>query len=243
MSEWWTESFGSTYRAIDEHEMTPEEVETIMSLLELPAGARLLDLCCGYGRHAIPLAERGFQVVGVDISKEMLETAMANLPEGKRLDVSFVEADMRDLPFEPEFDAAMNLFTSFGYFENEMDDFGVLEQVAKSLKTGGRFLIDVVNRDSLLAGFAPRRWQKQGDIYVLEENFFDLERSRIYTKAIVLVGGREEELNWSVRLYTAAELSLMLRGAGMYVIDMVGDWDESAYTRDSSRMIIVAEKV
>lgn len=241
MSEWWRESFGPAYLRMDIHNSSEEEVETILSLLELEPGARILDLCCGYGRHSIPLAERGFSVVGLDASPVMLEKAAQNA-RSKGVEVDWVLGDMRSIPFDSEFDAVINLFTSFGYFDFETDDFAVLEEIEKVLKPEGRFLIDIVNRDSLLAGFAPRRWEKRGNTYVLEENSFNLLTSRVETRAILLTDAREEELFWSVRLYTAAELFFFMRGAGLEVIDVVGDWDESEYTRESTRLIAVAEK-
>ncbi|MCL5291451.1 MAG: class I SAM-dependent methyltransferase [Actinobacteria bacterium] len=133
---WWRESFGRTYMKIDVHETTAEEVETIIALLEIEPGAKILDLCCGYGRHAVLLAKKGYSVTGVDVSDLMLEAARTKA-RSERADIECVAADMRKLPFETKFDAVINLFTSFGYFDAETEDFTVLEEVARVLKKGG----------------------------------------------------------------------------------------------------------
>src|SRR5436309_6714365 len=124
MSEapWYQTFFGEDYLRIYGPFLSPErteqEVEGIVKLLTLPPGSRILDLCCGHGRHAIPLAQRGYQVTGQDLSDYFLQRAReAAAVQG--VQVQWVHHDMRGIPFENEFDAVINIFTAFGYLESE----------------------------------------------------------------------------------------------------------------------------
>src|SRR5207237_6807952 len=113
----------------------------VVSALELAPGARVLDLACGHGRHSARLARRGFDVTGLDVSASSLELARETEPAAE-----YVEGDMRELPFEDaSFDAAINLFTAFGYFDDEAADQRVLHEVARVLRSGASFLLDTVH--------------------------------------------------------------------------------------------------
>jgi 2-polyprenyl-3-methyl-5-hydroxy-6-metoxy-1,4-benzoquinol methylase len=147
--EWWKEYFDEPYaKAILEsfEERASGEVDFIEDVLSLPGNAKILDLCCGLGRHSIELAKRGYKVTGVDVTGDYLETAR-NKTKKREVKIDFIESDMRDISFNKKFDAVINMFTSFGFFEEENDNFKVLKNVSNALKPGGKFLIDVINRD------------------------------------------------------------------------------------------------
>src|SRR5437016_4273852 len=99
-------------------ERTAQEVEQILQRLDLPPGSAVLDLCCGYGRHTIPLAQHGYRMTGQDLSDVLLQQARTDA-EARGVHVQWVQSDMRRVPFEKEFDAVINIWTSFGYLENE----------------------------------------------------------------------------------------------------------------------------
>jgi len=126
-------------------EDAPAEVEQVVSLLGIEPGAHVLDLCCGVGRHSLELARRGFQVTGVDRTRPYLDRA-ARQAEAEGLKVEFVQSDMRDFCRPDAFDAVVNLFTSFGYFEDPEDDCQVALNMYRSLKSGGVFLIDMMGK-------------------------------------------------------------------------------------------------
>jgi len=247
MAQWYREFFDDLYLRVYQPLEAPEkvrrEVDFIVKALNLPAGAKVLDLCCGQGRHSLELARRGFQVVGVDLSEALLYAARKRA-ESEGLTVTFLQCDMREIDFKDEFDAVINMFTSFGYLESEAEDEKVLGKVAQALKSGGKFLLDVVNRDRLVRDFQGREWHAADEGWlVLEERTFDHLSGRMETRWICVArdGVRYERLS-SVRLYTASELRTMLERAGLEVTNLFGDYDGSPYSWDSQRLIIVACK-
>jgi len=247
MAQWYREFFDDlylrVYQPLEAPEQVRREVDFIVKALDLPAGAKVLDLCCGQGRHSLELARRGFQVVGVDLSEALLYAARKRA-ESEGLSVTFLRCDMREIDFADEFDAVINMFTSFGYLESEAEDEKVLGKVAQALKSGGKFLLDVVNRDRLVRDFQAREWHAADEGWlVLEERTFDHLSGRMETRWVCVArdGVRYERLS-SVRLYTASELRTMLERAGLKVTNLFGDYDGSPYSWDSQRLIVVACK-
>jgi SAM-dependent methyltransferase len=162
------------------------EVETLLKSLkgERYKPERLLDMNCGVGRHTIALAKRGIEVLGTDISPQYLEIADKKAKEtGVANRVSFKVADMRRiftlLKAEKPFDGIINLWTSFGFYDDETND-DILRQCLKLVKPGGFFAMDIINRDWLVRYLQPRGFQRIGDILVLEDRKFNMNDSRMY---------------------------------------------------------------
>jgi ubiquinone/menaquinone biosynthesis C-methylase UbiE len=147
---WYQELFGDLYlRAWVPYvtsQRTLREVDGIVALLNLPSGARILDLACGAGRIAVPLAQRGYVMTGLDLSSGLLEHAKEEAAKAG-VEVRWIHSDMRAIPFQDESDAVINIFTSFGYLETEAEDAEVLRAVHTALKPGGTLLLEFVNRD------------------------------------------------------------------------------------------------
>ena len=129
-------------------ERTDHETQFAIRTLSLKPGHCVLDLCCGQGRHSIALANTGVNVTGVDLSEEMLAIARET-SQHMSTPPDFIQADMRNLPqtLNGKFDAAINMFSSFGYLETESDDQAVLHQIANALKPGGQMMMDLLNRE------------------------------------------------------------------------------------------------
>ncbi|MGD2205311.1 MAG: methyltransferase domain-containing protein [Anaerolineae bacterium] len=242
---WWDTYFGELYMRIFEAVLTPshtaQEVAWIMAALDPPPGAQILDLCCGHGRHAVPMAQAGYQVTGLDRSTYLLERAR-QAADKLGTKVHWVRGDMRHLPWRGRFDACINMFTSFGYFEDEAANQQVLNQVCAALRPGGMFLLDVSNRDYYLLRLWPRSWRQYGEAVILEETEFDALTCRFTMSFTWLEGGQAERLTHSVRYYTAPELEGMLRAAGLTLTAIFGNFDGSRFGLQSKRMIIVAQK-
>jgi ubiquinone/menaquinone biosynthesis C-methylase UbiE len=153
--EWWENFFDDVWLeggfgpAGDEAPV--EEIDYLWRQLKLRPGSRLADICCGVGRHSIPLARRGAEVTGVDFCQKYVELARKR---AERLSVTFVRADMRETGLEAgAFDAVVNLWTSFGYFADEDDDERALAEWSRLLRPGGRLAMSLVSRDGLMAHF------------------------------------------------------------------------------------------
>ena len=244
--EWFTRFFDTAYVAQLREEKSPAdtraEVDFLLRRLHLPRGARILDVPCGYGRHAAALARRGFRVVGVDLSRAMIAEGRRRFTEGPRLRLQ--RADMRRLAYREEFDAVVNLYTSFGYF-TPAENQAVLRRMARALKPGGRLLID--HRDPVYDATLPRRlWYRAGQRrFILEDRRFDRRTGIVSTTQLVLTAGRR----WAVqRRFRIQEFSLtrwrrMLRRAQLRLLDTYAGYDGRRYRPGATgRLIIVAER-
>ncbi len=245
---WYKTYFGEDYLRHIEPVLTPErtksEVDGIVSLLALPQGGSILDLCCGHGRHSIPLAQRGYQVTGQDLSEVFLRVAEKEA-EAKGVHVNWVHSDMRHIPFENAFDAVINIFTAFGYLEDQGEDQKVLEQIYKALKQGGYFLIETLHREGLMRLFTPHMIRHYPDgLIVLEERNFDLLSSRVDVKlTMIYPDGKRKEYGHKTRVYTLTEFAQMLNRAGLQVKGYFGGLDKQELTIDSFRLVVLAQKV
>ncbi len=243
---WYVSFFAEDYLRIYSPflpaEKTKRDVEDIIRLLNVPVESTILDLCCGYGRHAIPLARRGYRMTGQDLSAIFLLRAQAEA-ETQGVQARWVQGDMRVLPYEEEFDAAINIFTSFGYLENEEEDQRVLQQVHKALKPGGLFLLETVYQPRVVRAFSPHGIIRYDDgLIVLEERRIDLLASRNEVRISMLYpNGERAEHAQSIRIYTLTELARMLTAVGLHVQAYYGDLDGSSLTMDS-RLVIISKK-
>jgi len=244
---WYKEFFGrhylETYGPVLTTERTIREADFIESTLALPQGARILDLCCGHGRHLVELADRGYRMCGLDLNQHFLDIAR---PEADRrgLEIRLELSDMRDIPFVDEFDAVINMFTSFGYLESDDEDRKVLDAVARALKPGGLFLIELMHRDCLARIFQPRGWHEtETGAKVLEEQSFDPLTGRNQARHVIIYpDGTVREAHHSVRIYTLTELARMLTAAGLQVEATYGGTDGTPFTLESRRLTVLSRR-
>jgi len=245
---WYIDFFGHDYLRIYQPFLTPErterQVEELIKLLALPPGSKILDLCCGHGRHAIPLAQRGYEVTGLDLSEVFLQKAQADA-EAQGVSVRWVRSDMREIPFEDEFDAVINMFSAFGYLEDEEEDLKVLHQVRKALKPGGLFLMEIIHREALMRRFEPRGWHYGEDgMIVLEDRRFNLLTGRNEVEVtLIYPDGKRTVYHHAMRIYSLTELARLLQAAGLTVEATYGGLDGNELTLDSRRLVILARKL
>lgn len=253
--EWWRDlrNHYPPYlgRLKDDHPIltqleTEQFIEFVKSKLNLASGARMLDLCCGPGSFTVELAKQGFDTVGIDINERFIEYAR-NLAERRLGDaadnVKFMLGDMRDIPFVNHFDGVVNIGTSFGFFADDADNYQVIENVAKSLKSNGTFLLEVGNRDWYLKNFLERDWHKHDDGRVtIIHRSFDYPGSRIIASFETVGEGAKETWGFSWRVYTLAETIELFKKAGLKVYHVFGGWNADRYSVDSKRMVVVSKK-
>ena len=224
-------------------EDTARHVEGLISLLELPPGARVLDLACGWGRIAVPLAERGYRVTGLDLSQAFLARGREDA-KATGVDVDFQRADMREIPFTDEFDAVVIMGSAFGVLESDEEDQKALVAAARALRPGGRFLLHQTSREWVIRGFQAHDWQeREGGVLVFQERELNLLESRNYVRlTIVEPNGSRRAYDHTFRFYTLTEFVGMLARAGLAYRAAWGGFDGSPYTLESRHVIVLAEK-
>jgi SAM-dependent methyltransferase len=219
----------------------PSEVDQIVRLLALEQPGRVLDLCCGVGRHSLELSRRGFEVVGVDSTAEYIDRARKEAARNQ-VAAEFMVGDMREVCMPDAIDVAINLFGSFGYFEDQADDRRVVENMYSSLRLGGRLLIETMGKEILAGQFREREWSEEGGLLILSEKTISNDWSRVDTRWIVVDGASRNEYRVSVRSYSGVELSSLLRECGFQDVRVFGGLDGSAYDHLAKRLVVVGRK-
>ncbi len=242
--QWWKTFFSGLmvefWRAAMSEEATRAEADFLEKRLLLEPGARVLDVPCGAGRHAIELAARGHRVTGVDISSEFLEAARANARE-RGVSVEWLEADMRELPWRSEFDAAYCAGSSFGFL-GDQGDREFLAAVARSLRSGGRFFGDFKAAESILPNFRESYEMTLGDIRFAARNRYDTLTATMENVYTATRGDRSETKRAVHRIYTANEILRMLEDAGFSNFETFGSIEAEPYRLGSPSLLVVAAR-
>lgn len=244
--EWWESFFDDKY--LDEYaplfdpENDRREVARLIDILELPTGARILDVPCGQGRHSHLLAEAGFDVDGLDYSKVLVKAAKSR---GTGRTLRYTVGDMRKMParWRGRFDAVLNLFTSFGFFDHPDEDELVVREFARVLKPGGLLVWQGGSRDGVMANFLAKDWWKgaKNRMYAQQRSFDQL--SGILTvKSTWNEGAKLRQREHRIRLYNASQLSEMFRRHGLIVEQALDGRRDRPLARRSSEMLLVARK-
>jgi SAM-dependent methyltransferase len=244
-SSWINEYFGEEYLRLYQFppERTSPEVHFVnRELRRRESGLNMLDLCCGQGRHAVPLAKHGWQVTGLDLQPHLL-TRAEELAKEHVVSVKWIQGDMRKLPFDEEFDVVINLFTAFGYFDDE-ENAGVIREVNRVLKPGGWFVIDVANRPFLLKNAKPVSEKILPDGTLVQNDWRWDEQSGRYThqQRILRAGEEPKDLSHSVRVYSTDELARMLFDASFVIDSLNGGFHGEKLNVDAPRLVVIAQK-
>jgi len=244
-NDWWKTFFDGLivdfWRAAMPLEVTRAEADFYERVLAPPPGGRILDVPCGDGRLGLELARRGFQVTGVDLSREFLAAARDSAAS-EGLDIEWRESDMRELPWQERFDGAFCGGSSFGYLGDRADA-EFLAAVARSLKPGAKFVIDAVKAAEIVLPppRQPRRMEV-GDISFTAENTYDAQTGWMDNLYTVERGGRRETRPAAFRVYTHAEVVAMLVAQGFERCESLGSLAGEPFAAGSSRLILVATR-
>jgi len=228
---WWRGIFNSLYLktdadVVEDQNITRQEVSLFLEILKISPEDRILDLCCGQGRHSLELARRKFgNIEGMDRSHYLIERARASA-EKEGLSVKFREGDARKLQYQPDsFDVVMILGNSFGYFETLQDDLRVLKEVARVLKPWGRLLIDAADGAYLKKHFQPRSWEWiDNKHFVCRERDLSVDEQRLISREVIthVEKGVIADQFYAERLYTKEGIARLMKEAGFSEVTFHG---------------------
>ena len=237
MAEWWTDFFGPNYLAWYHAQTAVEARDQVQFVAGLLPDGPVLDVCCGYGRHSRPLAELGFATTGLDYSGFLLREAhrlSASLARPPR----WVQGDMRRLPFDATFTGVVNLFTSFGYFDDPADDRAALREMARVLAPGGCLVLDLINRDFLVRNPTSDWWEEDGRFY-LQKSEIDWTRDMATSENIIIHGESVQRFTHRVRLYSLAAVRRLFEDAGLALERVYGGLDGRGFGSGSAHIVAV----
>ena len=246
MSEWFEdESFWDGLYPFmfpeEKFDIAEEEVNSVLDLSGLEQGD-VLDLACGPGRHATALAKRGFRVTGIDLSSFLLEKAMARA-RAENVQVDWVKEDMRRFVRPEAFDLVINMFTSFGYFDDRRDDVTVLQNIHQNLRAGGALVMDTMSKEWLAREFTPTTCEELTDGRLLFRRHEVLaDWSRVRNRWTLIQGGRAETFSFQHAVYSGLELKDRLLGVGFRAVQLFGGLDGRPYDLNATRIVVVARK-
>lgn len=220
----------------------PREIDGLLRLVNVPAPAHILDLCCGPGRHAIELAKRGYDVTGVDRTAFYIDIARQSATRAN-LNVNFQVADARTFVQSRSFDLVLNLFTSFGYFKTEAEDREMLHSAYESLRPGGQLVIETLNSNEVIKTVHATSRREHPSGVLLEDSTLSKDRRILSTHWTLLPNsGQESGFDFTLRLYSHTELQRLLEKVGLNHISKFAGFSGAPFTGQSARILIVATK-
>ncbi len=257
------DDLGQYWSEMADANSTEKQVEFVKT--QVKGEGLVLDLACGSGRHSVALEKAGYEIVGLDVSSTLLEISK-NKSSDATLKPILVQADMRYLPFRGEaFSSVLSLDASFGYLPSEKEDLKCLSEVARVLKKRGIFLVDIFNRERVMRKFkrslirefeinflerlpwlgALFKWIKYPSFSLLSIRIAD-EKTEVLRDLWLLRNKRTGKITVVVhviRLYSSSRLRMLLEGAGLSLLRVLGGYDGVVYSAESSRLIMVSRRI
>ncbi|MGN0728435.1 class I SAM-dependent methyltransferase [Treponema sp.] len=216
--------------------------KSVCSLAEVGIGSSVLDVCCGPGRISVELALLGLKVTGVDITQPFLDAA-AETAADEGVSIELVNRDMRAFSSRKKFDAAVNIYNSFGYCDNPRDDMKILRRVSQSLKKGGAFVLECISRETAVRYFTEGEWFERAGMTVLTEFKVSGAWEGLSSKWILIEkDGTRTEHEFVQRLYSAPQLRDIMLECGFFSAQIFGGFNREPYDQNAKTMVIVAKK-
>jgi ubiquinone/menaquinone biosynthesis C-methylase UbiE len=244
-TQWYRNIFNDLnhdWEAIVDQRDTEKEAAFIENVLKKKG--IVLDLCCGTGRHSLILSQHGWNMIGMDLSKNLLAIAKQEMKR-RTTEFPLIRADMRYFPFRSKvFCAVINMFTSFGYLPSEKEDIKSLNEVQRVLKKNGLFLIDIVNKDYVTNMWKERDWAEFEPFYLLENRTLDIPKSMMLSEWTIIRKSTNEvrHVQHNLRLYSCQKLRKMLGKVGLTVKQVYGGYDKKEFNSGASRMIALSQR-
>ncbi|OGU69810.1 MAG: hypothetical protein A2499_07360 [Stygiobacter sp. RIFOXYC12_FULL_38_8] len=244
MKEWYKDWFSSElYLSVYSHRNDEEAVQLcrlILSSTQIKDGAKILDAACGAGRHSNYFSFLGFDVAGFDLSKTLLNVAV-NSAKDKTLPANFFCSDIRNVPLKSKFELIVNLFTSFGYFETDKENFSFIQQAYSLLELGGYYVLDYLNEKTLRENLVPQSEKMINNGKIVERR--EIQSNRVVKEINVFSGDQEIKFHESVRLYSRDEILKEAKSIGFRVVSLFGDYTGTIFDENiSNRLIAVFQK-
>ncbi len=238
--DWFnTEEYLNVYKHRNEED-AKELVELILENIDIPRNSKVLDLACGPGRHSILFAQKGYKVSAVDLSKNLLKVAFDSAVKSS-VNVNFIEADLRNLCIKPKFELVVNLFTSFGYFQDDKENYKLFGRAFYFLNDNGYFILDYFNKNFIEKNIIPRSEDYIGHHKIIQER--KIEGNRVIKKITILNNNTERHFMESVRMYSKDELMNEIEKRGFKVQKIFGGIRGRTFDLETSpRIIIIARK-
>ena len=247
-AEWFEKWFSIKYYLELYSHRDEEDARWIINLMQrtiaFSTHSKVLDIACGAGRHSIELARRGFDVTGFDLSPFLIGEARNALKHSKEkgLLLKLEIKDMRHFDYKEKFDIALNIFSSFGYFEDDDTNFSVFENAASSVRKGGYFLFDYINKDYLLKNIVPISSQSKGKYRITQKR--RLSGDFVHKEITIKDGKFSASFEERLKLYSPDEIKKSLRLFGFEVEKTFGDYFGNRFAKkDSQRFIAFAKKL
>lgn len=245
MKKKWFEDWFNTSEYLEVYKHRNEQdaelhINFILSKIELIPNSSIIDMACGAGRHSILLAKKGYNVTGIDISEILLSEAVRNV-NGENLNIEFIKSDIRQFNANKKYELALNLFTSFGYFEKDEENFLVFEKAFEFLNDSGFFVFDFFNKNYLLRNLVPLTKEFSGGKEIIQKRF--VRKGRIEKIIEIIDSTGKKTFTESVKLYSVEQLKYKLLEIGFEIVSVFGDFNGSNFEVDSSpRFLAICKK-
>lgn len=228
------------YQNILTQERLNKEIDFLIKHTKLDEPLKILDLACGYGRHANVFAQLGHEVSGIDFTQGFLDLAKEEASK-LNLGIEYIHQDMRNLNYDNTFDRIYVLFTAIGYFD-DMQNQQVFRNIFSALKPGGIFCFDSYNRDSFLAHYKPSSVVKRENNFLMDQTEFDTLTGRCITKRTVFYNQSIKDFYFSIQLYNPTEIIKLFRQIGFSSVKFYEDWQDIPLSGNGKKMVVVAQK-
>ena len=239
--EWFWKTYGPIMFDSQRIKNSAYEVKRIIELCGLKKNDLVFDCCCGPGRHSLELAQQGCRVTGLDLSQGYLDLAREEAVK-RSLTVEFIHKDVRTIDYENKFDGIINMFTSFGYFDDPEEDLELLRKLYRALKPGAALFMEMAGKEILARNFEERTWFEREGIKIMLEYSVDLNWTELNNRWLFYKDDKMTEYSFSHRIFSASEMAQMLWKAGFPMIEIYGSFEKDPYDHKAKNLILIARK-
>lgn len=248
-ADWYKNIWSLDIKNMSWVEETEQQIDFIVKTLELRGNERILDLACGFGRHSIAFEQRGYSVVGVDITYSYIEDAI-NTAKNENLKTEFICSDIRDINYCEEFDIVLSLADgAIGYLENDAENLKIFDRIAAALKPGGKHFMDVCSGDHAAMCFPKRHWEVGTKMLSLADFGWDSENKRMLFSSHEIPFGEVAiappplKPHSSIRLYRKSELEAIFRERGMNIVSAYSDYLGTPASEKHLQLMVYSRKI